>query len=435
MSRTPTRIRTLPAAAAVLFTQIVAAGTVYAADAGRITGPDINRPGVALPYGNGRNGGVVSPVSPQQQPLPQETAPANDAGPDPQTTPVQVTKEPSLFIHPTRGFSMPIPPGVAVSHRGKEMHVAIRSPKGYVMNLQTGDSNGIIPLPGMLARLESRYLGERGPWLRKLDEQTLAVAGLPAIDANYQGHRTRTRVIIARGNKTDFVFTFTAPLDLYDDHERIFDWVLTHFKAGEGEHPAQAPVAQSDQGMEPKAPVKMPVRAGGEVASFAAGRPDPGPAMAPPPDMNRFTEPGYGFLMDYPKAWTVNKPTAYTATFSGPEGATSHDAVVSVQNVNPTGAQSGDQAAVMATADLLKALQSGTRGMKVLGEGKLAESPGSQFIARYEYSGTTYRKWAVVVPRPQGTIAHIWSFTAPETAFESYRPVAESMLRSWTLTQ
>ena len=92
MSRTPTRIRTLPAAAAVLFTQIVAAGTVYAADAGRITGPDINRPGVALPYGNGRNGRVVSPTRPQQQPLPQETAPANDAGPDPQTTPVQVTK-------------------------------------------------------------------------------------------------------------------------------------------------------------------------------------------------------------------------------------------------------------------------------------------------------------------------------------------------------
>ncbi|HBC07155.1 MAG TPA: hypothetical protein DC046_06165, partial [Rhodospirillaceae bacterium] len=106
-----------------------------------------------------------------------------------------------------------------------------------------------------------------------------------------------------------------------------------------------------------------------------------------------------------------------------------------VQNVNPAGARTGDESAVMATADLLKALEAGTRGMTVLGEGKLAESPGSQFIARYEYSGTAYRKWAVVVPRPEGTIAHIWSFTAPEGSFDSFRPVAESMLRSWTLTQ
>lgn len=433
MSRTLTSIRLFHAAALVAVSPLIAM-PVMAADAGRIAGPSINRPGVALPYDN--RGGAPTVVQSQQNSgpvvIPGVQAPNAKAE---QQTPVQMTKEPSLFTHPTRGFSMPIPPGVAVSHRGKEMHVAIRSPKGYVMNLQTGDSNLQIPLPGMVGRLEARYLGDRGPWLRKLGGEQVVIAGLPAADVSYQGHRTKTRVVIARGNKTDFVFTFTAPLDLYGEHEQIFEWVLTHFKPAADERPAETPVAQAVEDKQPKAPAKMPVRAGDTVASYAAGRPAPNVGAVPAPDMNRFTEPGYGFLMDYPKDWTVEKPTAYTATFSGPEGAASHDAVVSIQNVNPAGAQTGEQAAVMATADLLKALESGTRAMRVLGEGKLAESPGSQFIARYEYSGQAYRKWAVVVPRPEGTIAHIWSFTAPEASFESYRPVAESMLRSWTLTQ
>jgi len=423
MSRTPTLSRILPAAAAVLIAHV---GTVLAADAGRITGPAINRPGVALPLDRPGAGTVVR--------QPPQATPGENANGDAQTQ-VQTTREPSLFTHPVRGYSLPLPAGVAVSHRGKEMHVAVRSPKGYVMNLQTGDSNGLVPLAGMLGRLETHYLGDRGPWLRKLSDGTIAVAGLPAIEASYQGHRTKTRVVIARGNLTDFVFTFTAPLDLYDEHKQVFAWILTHFTPGPGERPAQAPVAEAKDAERAKVPAKVPVRAGDAVASFASGRPDPGPSTAPPPNMKRFTEPGYGFLMDYPKEWTVAKPTAFTATFSGPEGSASHDAVVSVQNVNPAGANTGNQAAVMATADLLKALESGTRGMTVLGEGKLSESPGSQFIARYEYSGTIYRKWAVVVPRPEGTIAHIWSFTAPDTAFENYRPVAESMLRSWTLTQ
>jgi hypothetical protein len=315
------------------------------------------------------------------------------------------------------------------------MHVAVRSPRGYVMNTQTGDANPAVPLPNMLARLENRYLGERGPWQRKLGSAETALSGLPAIDAMYQGHRTRTRVVIARGNKTDFVFTFTAPIDLYADQERNFDWVLGNFMPGPGERPADTSVVENSGKGQDQAMPRVPVRAGGTVDSFAAGRPAPSQTATPAPDMHRFTDPGYGFLMDYPKEWEVTKPTAFSASFSGPEGQASHDAVVSVQNVNPAGARSSEESATIATADLLKALDRGTQHLTVLGEGKLSESPGSQFIARYDYSGTTYRKWAVVVPRPNGKIAHVWSFTAPDAAFDDFRPVAESMLRSWTLTQ
>jgi len=386
---------------------------------------------VALPMGSS---GTVRPVQPMAQPAQQSGQPAGQQPTEENQTPVQMTKEPGLFVHPVRGFSMPIPAGVAVSHRGQEMHVAIRSPKGYVLSLQTGDANGLIPLPGMLGRLESRYLGERGPWERKLSGGTLAVAGMPAIEGIYQGHRTRTRVIIVRGNKTDFVFTFTAPNDLYEEHKPVFEWVLTNFTPGDGER-ANQPAAAMAPNDPAKTPVAAPVRAADAVATMATGRPEPAQSAPPQPNMSRFVEPGYGFTMDYPKEWRVEKPTAYMATFSGPEGSAASHAVITVQNVNPAGAETGEQAATMASADLLKALERSTQSMAVLGEGKLEESPGSQFIARYEYLGTAYRKWAVIVPRPQGTIAHIWSFTAPEASFESFQPVAESMLRSWTLTQ
>lgn len=418
MTRSPARAGL--AAALILAPQMLAGAALAGEITGRIQGPAINRPGVALPQ--------ESNAAPVQ--APEGNSVELNFG-DGSQQPVQVTKQPSVYQNPVRGYAMPIPAGVVVTHRGEEKNVAIRALNGYVINLQTGDRNDATPLEAMLARLESRYLGDQGPWQRKQRQETFVLAGMPAIDATYQGLRTTSRVVIARGAKTDFVFSFGAPGDLYVEHSTVFDWVLTHFRPGAGETVGPHVAAAPDQ----KSPPSAPVRAASSVAPQAAGRPATGPSAMPPAHMHRFTEPGYGFFMDYPKDWVVDKPTAFTASFSGPQGTPAHDAVISVQNVNPTGAKSGPESATMAAADLLKALGQDTRGMKVLGEGALAESPGSQFIAQYDYSGRTYRKWAVVVPRPEGTIAHIWSFTAPDKDFETYRPVAESMLRSWTLTQ
>ena len=55
---------------------------------------------------------------------------------------------------------------------------------------------------------------------------------------------------------------------------------------------------------------------------------------------------------------------------------------------------------------------------------------GRQFVASYEHNGRRFRKWALVLPRPDGEVAHIWSYTAPVEQFDTYRPVAEQMLNS-----
>ncbi|HBC07157.1 MAG TPA: hypothetical protein DC046_06175, partial [Rhodospirillaceae bacterium] len=83
----PSRIR--PAAAAILIAQLVAplaAGAAHAADAGRITGPDINRPGVALPLDRQGGGSVVR----QAQPGTSDGTGGNGG----EQSQVQMTKEP-----------------------------------------------------------------------------------------------------------------------------------------------------------------------------------------------------------------------------------------------------------------------------------------------------------------------------------------------------
>ncbi|MEK9673710.1 MAG: hypothetical protein VW268_14605 [Rhodospirillaceae bacterium] len=348
-----------------------------------------------------------------------------------------VIKQPSQFVHPIRNFSLTIPAGVVIYQRGEEKHLTMRSPEGYLLNVQTGDRNGDIPLPSMLARLEQRYLGEQGPWHRKLNAEEMNVGGLLAISALYRGHSARTRVVIARGAKTDFVFTFLSPTDLFERQERTFEWVLDNFKPDSPELTKQATAAAPNQGAVQPGPgsAPQPIHAGGSVASLADGRPAPDKPDKPRADMKRFVEPGFGFMMNYPIDWQMNKPTAFTATFSGPEGSQAYDAVVAVQNVRPGNSETKEQSATAAAADLLSSLSKSTDGMKIIAEGNLAELPGSQFVAKYSYAGKAYRKWAVVVPRPEGQIAHVWSYTAPDAAFDQFQPVAQSMLRSWTLTR
>lgn len=37
------------------------------------------------------------------------------------------------------------------------------------------------------------------------------------------------------------------------------------------------------------------------------------------------------------------------------------------------------------------------------------------------------------MPRPTGTVVHIWSYTSPEGQFDTYSPQAEAMRKSWVI--
>lgn len=390
------------------------------------------------------------------------------------------SSQPRLFTHPARHYSLPIPPEVDVSHRGTDLHVGIRSRSGYVISVQTGDHKPDLAHEAMIAILEERYLGEQGPWSLKLDQQRVTLKGLPAIETRYDGNNSRTRVVVARGKKTDFVFMFVAPRETFLNHVVFFDWMLENFQPAQHELSKNAALSKASKPEAKSKPEKTDTKKGGDdtrkVASPtvpvlplkdagpAAAKASAGSAIAAvnatgaaalraservegaasgrlpkkkkpaPAATNQFNDPGFGFVMDYPKEWEVTRPRAHTAMFSGPEGSPAFDAVVSVQNVQPPGAASASEAAGKAMDDLKSALSKDADGLKYIGESKLTESPGTQIMVSYTYSGRQFRKWAVVVPRPSGTVAHVWSFTAPVAAFKEYRAVAENMLRSWTLT-
>ena len=276
--------------------------------------------------------------------------------------------------------------------------------------VQSGDVNPKASLLQMVAKLEARYLGPGKPWSQKTSNRTLSVAGLAANETIYEGAGTRVRVVIARGQKSDFVFMFFAPREAYESLASKFDWVLANFQPN---------------------PAERLTLAGGDPSPGAGAR------MGVPP--KRFAEPGYGYSIQYPGDWVVALSSANTATFSGKKGTDAFHAIVSIQNVKPPEAKTPAQAAVRALADLKASLSREASNVVFIGEQPLTYKnenlslEGRQIVVTYTFAGERFRKWALVVPRPSGTVAHIWSYTAPDSRFRTFRPIADAMLKSWTI--
>lgn len=318
-----------------------------------------------------------------------------------------------VFNHPKLGFSLVAPPGATIAEKAEGMQVAIRSPKGFAINMQSGPARPDIPLERMPSLLESRYLGEGRPWNTRGTERALSVGGLPAYEVNYSGTNSQARVVVARGPKYDYVFIYMAPHQQFVKLAYEFDWVLEQFK------PSPQDLAGRPPSTGPKAD------GGGQAPASAAPR--------------RFAEPGFGFAIEYPDNWEVNKPADMAAVFSGPEGTPAYAAIIGVQNIQPAGAKSGDESVARAVNQLKSSLGNAVTELKILRDAAWTYQRdgrrllGRQVTVSYVHAGARFRKHLIVIPRPSGTVAHVWSYTAPEQAFASFQPVAARMLSSWRI--
>lgn len=340
-----------------------------------------------------------------------------------------IPSQPIAYQDPQRGFMLVAPAGARFQERPGGQQIAIQSRKGYGVNIQTGDANPAIGTRQMFHKLEAQYLGDGKPWSRKTAEGDQVVAGLPAGYALYEAGSTKTKVVIARGSKTDFVFMFFAPISYFEKLSVEFEWILAGFRPAPAERPAEpARMAQHDQ-PEEKQP---PLRAENAPEANPAGRPQPVETESAP-DIIAFSEAGYGYRIEYPSAWQFEKLSAFTNAISGPRGTPAYDAIVSLQNVRPEG--EGDVARV-AIENLKANLAQQASRVQFVGEKPVTYAKyglkleGHQFVASYDHQGQRFRKWALVIPRPEGGIAHIWSYTAPASQFDTYRPVAERILNS-----
>ena len=322
-----------------------------------------------------------------------------------------------IFTHPKLGFSVVAPPGAKIVENAETKQVTVRSHKGYAVNVQAGPSRPDIPLNRMSSLLEARYMGDGKPWTARGTEREVMVAGLSAYEVNYSGTNSYARVVVVRGAENDYVFIFMAPHHLFLKLGYEFDWVLLNFMPGPHDkiavaNAAKAPAAQ---------PVAMPAKAAKALSK------------------QRFSAPGFGYEIEYPADWELNKPAEMAAMFSGREGTPAYAAIVGVQNIQPVGANSGDEAATRAFNQLTSSLGNAVRELKVLSDTPWTyQRDGKRLIGRqvtvsYLHAGHHFRKQLIVIPRPTGTVAHVWSYTAPEPQFASFQPIAADMLSSWRI--
>lgn len=318
-----------------------------------------------------------------------------------------------IYVNKRFRYSIPIPPGSRISEKGPRLNLSIQSRKGYLVNIQTAPAKPLTRLQDMIRKLEASYLGKGKNWTSSLKKEKTVIAGMKAFIAVYEGPRLRSKVIIARGRKTDFVFIFSAPISRYPNLVGEFNWMVANFRppAGEATMMVAAPASS------PPTAVTSAVR-----------------------QAKRFVDSGAGFSMYYPPDWQVSTPSPFTVVFNGAPGTAAFDATVSIQNVKPPNgnAKSGVVQAVL--ADLKAKLKANAAELSYFGEKAAAyikanrRLNGVEFQATYDIDRVRYRQWTLIVPRPTGGIAHIWSFTAPESQFNSFRPTVEAMLKSWTIT-
>lgn len=319
-------------------------------------------------------------------------------------------KQVKTYLHPISKYLLAVPVGAELAERGEAAQVSIRSRRGYIINIQTGDANPDLTLLQMVGKLEAQYLGAGKPWNRKIGSKPTKVAGLKAIENLYEGANTRVKVMIVRGMKTDFVIIFFAPAESFRKLVVDFDWFLANFK------PNPADLMET-------------------AAAPGANRPPALDSALP----KQFSRSGYGYTIQYPGTWEVATPSDDTATFSGKKGTDAFQVVVSIQNVRPPAAKTPAEATEKVLADLKASLTREATDFAIIGEKPLTyrngdlSLAGRQMVVTYTYAGQRYRKWALVLPRPTGTVTHIWSYTAPDVRFKEFRPFADAMLKSWTI--
>lgn len=326
------------------------------------------------------------------------------------------------YANPQRKYVLLAPSGAKLVDKGGKIDISIQSPKGYAITVQTGDAKHDISLENMAAKLEAMYLGEGKPWSSKISGRSLTVVGLPAREDIYDGGNSLARVVITRGRLTDFVFIFIAPREA-NHLISEFEWVLDNFKPSPNEFGQDQPLAAL--------PINPPLGKAKPASTPAA---EPGGALP-----RQFTGDGFGFSINYPSDWIVEKPERHVLMFSGPEGTDAYFAVISISNLDQSAAADPMAGATKAAADLKTQINAAASGVQYLQEAPFffdfngQKTKGLQFLASYIHDGQKFRKLVFIAPRPKGGIVHIWSYAAPESHFERFKAIAESMWQSWRI--
>jgi hypothetical protein len=156
---------------------------------------------------------------------------------------------------------------------------------------------------------------------------------------------------------------------------------------------------------------------------------------------NIFQEKGFGYTIRYPADWVYAKSSPYIVIFSGQEGTDAFYSTISIQNIASKKRGGKYENIDSFVADLKNQLITSAKNTKIYKEKPLAyeknwvKLTGKEFVAEYIRQGEHFKQWVIVIKRDSGEIFYAWIYTAPENLYNSYLPVAEAMLDSWTIIE
>jgi hypothetical protein len=330
------------------------------------------------------------------------------------------------YTHPIRKFTIAVPPGEKVVPRGDRHDLMIQSRRGYVISIQVDDRNQSIDLARMVGKLESQELGKGKRWSTKSGQRVLSIHGLPAYDAIYEGSNIRTRTVIVRGGKTDFVMMFVAAPQAFPTHANIFDWVILNFRPSADEM-VGAKMESTIGNLPPKK--QQPMHDTKRQAMML-------PKKASKAELKHYGGPLEGFSLKYPSTWVAANPSASSVYFSGPKGTESYYTLIGVRTLRPEAR--GPKEAVRKVIQSIKTeISAAAQELRSLGEGGYEFKgngfvlQGREMILSYKLHNQVYRKWSLILPSGVGDTVLAWSFTAPSYLFDKNLPMARKVRDSW----
>jgi hypothetical protein len=330
------------------------------------------------------------------------------------------------YTHPIRKFTIAVPPGEKVVPRGERQDLMIQSRRGYVISIQADDRNQSTNLKQMIGKLESQELGQGKRWNTKSGQRFLSIHGLPAYDAIYEGSNIRTRTVIIRGGKTDFVMMFVAAPQAFPTHANIFDWIILNFRPSVDELAGAKPEPNISN-FPPKTKRSMRGTTNSTIVS---------PKTMPSAELKHYGGPLEGFSLKYPGNWVAANPSATSVYFSGPKGTESYYTLIGVRTLRPK--SPGPKEAVRKVIQSIKTeISAAAQELRSLGEGgydfkgKGFTLRGREMILSYKLHNQVYRKWSLILPSGVGDTVLAWSFTAPSYLFDKNLPMARKVRDSW----
>lgn len=339
-----------------------------------------------------------------------------------------------IYTHPSRGYSVTIPDKAQIRHPEGNVDIAIDSDKGFGVILQSADAGPNTSISELAAILEAAYLGPDKAWERKVGQEISLVSGLVAFNGYYEGGGASYRVVITRGQDSTYTFVFRSRTDAFNDLATDFDEILLNFRPSPGDLPAAPAPAISQKTTSPES-------ANREEESETAALPQAQHPVETGPAIPKFNEPSLGYSVEFDPGWILERPSSDAVMFSGPEGTDSFYATVSIQNVAPPSAETAVQAASLIMDEIRAQFEKDASGVVFEREAPYVFRKddvlllGREFVVDYVLNDERFRQWTVVVPRPEGRVAYIWSYRAPSRSFQQYLPVARDMLSSWAITK